>query len=153
MRFPNKAGEHEDTDDILTAELKAAGIPTIYEVEPEYDNPSTREMFRKTSGEVKTSVRGTLHNWVFERAWYYWVAKGPGIDVDTAEKLHATHGQTVRVAGHCGCPSPREWFKGFAVGSYHVDDSEGLKALADVIKSIFEKNQEILKGQNASQEN
>ena len=35
-------------------------------------------------------------------------------------------------------PSPLEWFKGLAVGSYHVDSPEGLKALADTIKKIVE---------------
>jgi hypothetical protein len=79
---------------------------------------------------------GALSLWHFTRAWYYWSAEGPGIPCDIAEKLHATHGKQVRVAGHCGCPSPSEWFKGFAVGSYHIDTPEGLKALADVIRSI-----------------
>ena len=89
-------------------------------------------------GEVKTSVIGVLHGWQFKRAWYYWVASGPGIEVEAAERLHATHGQSVRVDGHCGCPSPREWFKGLACGSYHVDDAEGLRALADCIKTLVQ---------------
>lgn len=135
MGFPNRAGDHADTDDILRAELKAAGIQTIQEAEgkgPEY----LASILRETSGEVKTSVRGTLHGWTFERAWYYWICKGPGIEVEAAEKLHAAHGRSVRVAGHCGCPSPTEWFKGLACGFYHVDDAAGLKALADTIKIL-----------------
>ena len=55
MGFPNKAGDHADTDDILRAELKAAGIPTLQEDAgqgPEY----LAEMLRRGSGEVKTSV-------------------------------------------------------------------------------------------------
>lgn len=138
MGFPNKAGDHADTDDILRAELKAAGIPTVQEAEgqpPEY----LADFFRRTSGEVKTSVMGNLHGWSFKRAWYYWMAEGPGIDVDTAEALHATHGRSVRVAGHCGCPSPSEWFKGLGCGNYHVDSPEGLKALADAIKSLVKR--------------
>lgn len=87
-------------------------------------------------GEVPTSIIGSLGPWGFKRAWRYWVAEGPGIPVGEAERLHATHGQVVRVAGHCGCPSPREWFKGFGVGCYHVDTQEGLNALADVIRGI-----------------
>jgi len=137
MVFPNKAGDHADTDDILRAELKAAGIQTIQEDEgkpPEY----LADMLRRNSGEVKTSVIGVLHGWQFRRAWYYWVAKGPGIEVEAAERLHAAHGKTVRVAGHCGCPSPREWFKGLACDTYHVDDAAGLKALADTIKELVE---------------
>jgi hypothetical protein len=134
-RFPNKAGDHADTDDILRAELRAAGIPTLQEAEGA-PNGFMADLLRRSSGEVKTSVRGTLHGWKFERAWYYWMCSGPGIDVTTAERLHATHGRTVRVDGHCGCPSPREWFKGLACGSYHVDDAEGLKALADTIRAL-----------------
>jgi hypothetical protein len=138
MKFPNKAGDHADTDAILRAELAAAGIPAAA-------IPSDLvEFMRERSGEVKTSVTGHLHGWKFERAWYYWTAEGPGIDVDTAEALHATHGQVVRVAGHCGCPSPREWFKGLACGSYHVDSPEGLKALADVIKGLVAKSAAVL---------
>jgi len=137
MTFPNKAGDHADTDDILTAELHAAGIQTLQEAEgkgPDY----LADMLREMSGEVKTSIIGILHGWEFRRAWYYWVAKGPGIEVAAAERLHASHGRSVRVSGHCGCPSPREQFKGLACGSYHVDDAAGLKALADTIKELVE---------------
>ena len=138
-RFSNKAGDHADTDGILRAELKAAGIPTIQEAEGR-DPDAFAELFRSTSGEVKTSVRGSLHGWKFERAWYYWMAKGPGIEVAAAEALHASHGREVRVDGHCGCPSPKEWFKGLAVGHYHVDTLEGLKALADTVKGLVERS-------------
>jgi hypothetical protein len=133
--FPNKAGDHADTDDILRAELKAAGIQTLQEAEgkdPEY----LADMLRSMSGEVKTSVQGTLHLWTFKRAWYYWVAQGPGIEVEAAMRLHAAHGKDVRVDGHGCSPSPREWFKGLACGHYHVDSQEGLKALADTIKEL-----------------
>lgn len=135
MTFPNRAGDHADTDDILRTELKAAGIPTIQEAEgrpPEY----MADMLRRTSGEVKTSVFGVLHGWEFKRAWYYWICSGPGIEVDAAERLHAAYGKEVRVAGHCGCPSPREWFKGLACGSYHVDTPAGLAALAETIREL-----------------
>lgn len=129
MRFPNKAGSHADTDDVLTAELEAAGI-TVHRM----------DVFRNRNGEVKTSVLGELHGWGFERSWHYWICDGPGIECAIAEKLHESHGKSVRVDGHCGCPSPRAWFGGLACGRYHVDDSEGLKALADVIKGIVEAN-------------
>ena len=138
-RFPNKAGDHADTDEILRTELKAAGIPTFQESEgqpPEY----LSEILRRNSGEVKTSVSGILHGWQFKRAWYYWACEGPGIEVSAADMLHAGFGKEVRVAGNCGCPSPREWFKGLAVGHYHVDTQEGLKALADTIKSLVESS-------------
>jgi len=143
--FPNKAGDHADTDDILIAELHAAGIQTVQEAAG-MPKDWMADTFRRMSGEVKSSVFGVLHGWKFNRAWYYWMCEGPGIDVETAEKLHATHGKDVRVDGHCGCPSPREWFKGLACGSYHVDSAEGLKALADCIKELVRKNAEVTNG-------
>lgn len=137
--FPNKAGDHEDTDDILRSELKAAGIQTLQEAEGK-PQEYLADLLREQSGEVKTSVLGALHGWTFKRAWYYWTAKGPGLDVDTAEALHATHGLVVRVDGHAGAPNPREWFKGLACSCYHVDSAEGLKALADAIKGVVAKS-------------
>lgn len=138
--FPNRAGDKPDNDSLLRAELRAAGIPTIQDVLGKGDD-YLLEMFREQSGEVVTGVFGELHGWSFKRAWYYWVAQGPGIDVETAEKLHAEFGKVVRVDGDCSSPSPRERFKGFGCGSYHVDTPEGLKALADVIKSVVERSQ------------
>lgn len=138
-RFPNKAGDHLDTDDILRAELKAAGIQTLQEAEgqpPEF----WADILRSNSGEVKTSVIGTLHGWDFKRAWYYWRCSGPGIELEAAEELHAKFGKEVRVNGDAGCQSPFEAFHGLACGSYHVDTPEGLKALADTIKAVVEKN-------------
>ncbi len=138
MAFPNKAGDHTDTDDILRAELKAAGIPTVQE---DVGKPQDylADTFRKASGEVKTSVIGTLHGWEFKRAWYYWMCSGPGIEIAAAERLQEQHGNDVRASGDCARRGPRFWFKGLACGSYHVDSPEGLKALADTIKAIVAK--------------
>lgn len=136
--FPNKAGDHADTDGILRAELKAAGILTFQEDEGKGEE-YLAEFLRKTSGEVKTSIRGTLHGWVFTRNWYYWVAKGPGIEASAAEALHAKYGNVVRVDGDGGCPNPIDRCKGLSVGVYHVDTQEGLKALADTIKGLVKK--------------
>lgn len=138
MHFPNKAGDHQDTDDILKKELEMAGI-NVYPEDGKED-PFLKGVLRGSSGEVKTSIRGNLHYWSFERAWNYWIAKGPGIDVDTAEKLHQKFGKEVRVDGHAAAPSPREHFKGLACGHYHIDTQTGLKALADTIKSLVEKS-------------
>lgn len=126
--FPNRAGDHTDADDVLRAELEKAGI----EVE-------SHNWFRRNSGEVKTSIMGSLHGWIFKRAWLYWTAEGPGIELAAADRLHAEHGMSVRVAGHCGCPSPKEWFHGLAVGHYHVDDQEGLNALAATIRELVNR--------------
>lgn len=133
MTFPNLARSEpfeqstiDEVTSVCRAELEAAGIHT-------YVLPSSLSPRR---GEVPTGVIGSLSKWMFERAWYYWRAEGPGIPPDVANFLHQQHGKDCRVAGHCGCPSPREWYSGFAVGNYHVDTPEALKALADVIRSI-----------------
>ena len=129
--FPNLAREKGDrdsyaeVDQAMLAELKAAGIPT--------EGPC--ESLRNGQ-EVPWAYVGNLHGWGFRRAWYYWVATGPGIPCDVAMELWDRH-KDVRVDGHCGSSSPLEWFKGFSVGHYHVDTLEGLIALADTIRSVY----------------
>ena len=117
----------DDKDDEIQAELEQAGIKVYREA-----------WLKDRDREVKTSVIGTLHGWTFDRAWYYWVAEGPGIPPTYANKLHKKHGKEVRVDGHCGCPSPFQWNKGFAVGFYHVDTQEGLNALAETIRTVVD---------------
>jgi len=124
--FPNYAGR-DNIDDKLEEELKVAGISVF-----------KAEMFRESSGEVKTSVRGTLGPWNFERAWYYWIATGPGLPPAYAWMLYESHGKQARIMGHCGCPDP-SYCGGFGVGLYHVDTADGLKALADTIKLVMAK--------------
>jgi len=125
----NYAGK-ADKDDEIAAELRIAKIPVH----------KLSESMRGYHSEVKTIIIGGFGKWTFKRAWHYWVAKGPGIPPEYANKLHEKHGKVVRVDGHCGHPSPKEWFKGFAVGHYHVDTQEGLCALADTIRAIMEGN-------------
>lgn len=137
MRFPNRAGDHPDNDAILRSELKAAGIKTFQE-----DAGVPEDQFqwiRETSGEVKTSVMGTIHGWTFKRAWYYWVAEGPGLDFKRAMNLWEYHGKEARVSGDCGCRSPLLWYKGLAAGHYHVDTPDGLIALARAITNQVEE--------------
>ena len=122
----NAAGD-EHCDDYLREELITAGIP--YE---------EMEFFRTTSGEVPSALIGLLDGWRFRRAWYYWVAEAHDtlLLFEFADPLHQKFGQEVRVAGHCGCPSPREWYKEdwqLGVSLYHVDTQEGLNALANAI--------------------
>jgi len=96
--------------------------------------------FLINDGEVKSPICGVLGSWSFKRAWYYWVAEGDGLPVDDAMKLHEYYGKVVRVDGDCTGPSPLERFRGFGVGSYHVDSQAGLKALADCIRSVYKRN-------------
>lgn len=133
-RFPNRAGDHHENDAILYAELQAAGITTLGEAEgkePFY----LADIIRKMSGEVKTGVQGVLHHWVFKRNWYYWVATGPGLDIDTAMNLWQQMGHDVRANGDCACRSPYMWNQGFATTSYHIDTPEGLLYFANVLKA------------------
>lgn len=122
--FLNLAGA-DGADFICVGELQLAGIKIS----------RLPEMFREKR-EVKTVIIGEIGPWGFTRAWRYWIAKGPGIPPEIAADLHVDHGEEVRVGGHCGCPSPKERFKGFAVGLYHVDTQEGLNALAEVVRGI-----------------
>jgi len=132
MRLPNLARREGDSstwpevDGQVLTELNAAGI--------EVGGPF--EWHRKR-GEVPTAYLGSLCGWGFTRLWYYWAAEGPGIPADRAEPFHIAWGREVRVDGHCGCPSPLEWFKGFAVGCYHIDTLDGLVAFADLLRAIY----------------
>lgn len=123
-RQPADAIVCAEVDAHCTKELSEAGIEVH-----KFDS-------MRGKGEVPSAVFGTLQKWTFTRAWRYWVCEGPGIPPNYAEELHARFGQEIRVDGHCGCPSPREWFHGFAVGSYHVDTQAGLNALAETLRKV-----------------
>src|ERR1700738_906545 len=130
--FPNLARrqseankEDPEVDGFIVRELTEAGIKA--------EGP--HDWLRKR-GEVPSSYIGLAYMWSFTRAWYYWIAKGPGIPADKAEEFHQKWGTQVRVDGHCGCPSPLQWHHGFAVGHYHIDTQEGLSAVAALLKSI-----------------
>lgn len=116
----------EEVDAIALAELQQAGIKA-----------SGPHEWLRTKGEVPFAYVGDLGKWGFQRFWAYWVAEGPGVPPDKAEEFHKAWGQQVRVEGHCGCPSPLEWNRGFAVGSYHIDTQEGLNAFAELLRSIY----------------
>jgi len=116
-KFPNLAGRVESKEQ-ATKELNEAGIHVHNAVTP---------------GEVNCEVIGACGSWIFRRAWYYWVAEGPGIPSAAAKILHDKHGKEVRVEGHCGCPDPIEYCKGHPVTYYHIDTQRGLNALVETI--------------------
>ena len=112
----NLAGEKE-ADKYIKQELEEAGIRVL-------QGP-------KRGGEVPCSLTGKLRGWNLGRAWSYWVVNAPygqGMPLDIATSLHfreyalegdnqpKTYGQVVRVAGHCGCPEPKEWADIFDIG-------------------------------------
>jgi hypothetical protein len=113
-------------DRAVVAELTEAGI-----------KPAGPHEWLRRNREVPAGYMGELCGWQFQRAWYYWIATGPGVPPDRAEEFHREWGTQVRVDGHCGCPSPLEWCHGFAVGCYHIDTAEGLRAFADLLRSIY----------------
>jgi hypothetical protein len=124
--MPNLAGRHE-CDEYIKAELLMADIPGVLEPH-EYS-------------EVPYSYIGYLNGFNFRRAWTYWVVSGP-VPLDIAKKLYEDPEgkQSVRVAGHCGCPPPEEWAKTIGdkkyVTTYHIDTLNGLKLLADAVRDI-----------------
>lgn len=126
--YPHITSEHAaDNDSVVTMELQAAGI-----------DPTKSAVYFYSRAGVATEVRGTLHNWFFERHESFWECRGPGIPLQYAERLYRQHPQTVCADGDASGPDPRARFKGLACGLYHVYDSAGLSALVDILNLIVE---------------
>ena len=119
----NLAGR-PDASSVTHNELTKAGIDVI------------RSGLSKYS-EVPTVYTGRLGAFTFERAWYYWIARGP-MPLDMARRIYndPIGAQDVRVAGHCGCPPPDEWALHGFVDLYHIDSAEGLRLFADVVRGL-----------------
>ena len=121
----NLAGD-ADCDVHIAQELEQAGIQYIVSGAPFND-------------EVPSAIIGRHHGWTFRRAWRYWRARaddGLVLPFALADELYALD-KSVRVAGHCGAPAPREWYKEpwrRGVSSYHIDTQEGLNLLAQFIR-------------------
>jgi len=120
----NLAGD-PGCDFYIKQELEEAGIEVT-----EIGIPYNRE--------VPSAITGRLHGWSFMRAWYYWVAKADEatcLPFNLADELYILD-KTVRVAGHCAAPAPREWYKQpyhVGVPLYHVDTQVGLNLLVQYI--------------------
>jgi len=130
----------KESDKFIQKEFEKAKIPF-----EKVDNPS---------GECQYTLVGKLNGWIFTRAWYYWCAstEGEGIPLETALEMHnkkypdemfdhyheyRIYGNSIRVEGHCGCPSPDEYCKGqSSVTLYHIDTQEGLNEFVRVIKKL-----------------
>ena len=124
--------EDKDCDIEIKQELEIAKIPI-------------HEFSFELRGEVPSKILGFLDGWKFERAWYYWVVTSEKnlLLFKYADPLHKKYGKAVRVDGHCGCPSPREWHSDpyyLGVSSYHVDSQLGLCKLVEAIKKQTEDN-------------
>lgn len=154
----NLAGK-KDCDDVIIGELEKAGITILKGIKSDgevlyssigvlgewYDAKEIEKSIQKFSGSIsiKADSMGKYFKYVFVRAWYYWVVRGP-VPLPIARKLyeHSIGKKDVRVAGHCDCPSPNEeedgrilWAspyegpygeEGAAVYTYHIDSQEGL---------------------------
>ena len=130
----------EDCDKFIQKELERAGVEPI--------------IVPKKRTEVPYKYVGRVGNWVLTRAWKYWVvrAEGKGLPLDVATKMHekefpdemydnfygySTYGNVIRVAGHAGCPHPKEWEDDGYVNTYHIDLQEGLNEFVRTAKSTL----------------
>ena len=141
----------EEVTEVCKDELAAAGIELYSETCVSAEG--LENLILRLAGEVPSKVWGRIGPWTFRRAWYYWIAEGPGIPVEPAMKLFETHGEDARASGDAACRSPLFWYQGFACNVYHVDNASGLKALAETIRSIWqERKPEVKDGGNVSDE-
>lgn len=97
-RMINLAGRN-DSDRYVALELDECGVPI--------------QVDRNAEGEVPTILYGLLPagvsqpDFVFRRAWYYWVVQGQ-VPLDVALELYEdpVGRRDVRVNGDCTCPPP-----------------------------------------------
>ena len=64
----------------------------------------------KSSGEVQSIYTGKLGEFIFYRAWSYWIVKGQ-VPLNVANEMYndPLGKGHVRVAGNCLCPPPINW--------------------------------------------
>lgn len=123
----------QNCDEFIKAELESAGLEPI--------------QVERNKGEVPYSLIGMVNNWKVKRAWSYWVVTTitRGLTVERASVLHykeypsnnegyKIYGDSIRVCGHCGCPSPEEFNYSGYVSEYHIDTQEGLNEFVKFIK-------------------
>ena len=132
------AGGYTHTSVALADAVKAIKIPVV-EV-PQH------------TGEVASSIEGVLGSGAmkFTRAWYYWVAVGK-VPAMIAHKIfaHPEGEASVRIGGHCGCPSPEKY------GLIWFDSASGKKIIFrkeydEAIRILGDggKNEEYIKSLN-----
>ena len=126
MSFKNIAGKSsKENNETISNELIQAGITVI-----------TLPTIIK--GEVETNLIGSINGWTFYRRWRYYhtqANQGCILLFKYADELHQSFGNDVRVAGHAGCPSPKEHHNQIyhvGVSSYHIDSIEGLTAFVNM---------------------
>jgi hypothetical protein len=126
----NLAGKQSNCQ--ITKELNQAGIPIV----------AHEEMLNT---EPITNLTGQLGNFTFTRAWYYWVVSGE-LPLQLAEELYNNEigKKDVRVAGHCGCPPPKEWMEPSKEDQEEIKRDLGYRKDMDVKDMMkFWKNNEV----------
>ncbi|MFA5714956.1 MAG: hypothetical protein WC998_04415 [Candidatus Paceibacterota bacterium] len=85
-------------DETIQQELKEAGIKAVM-------------VGKRERREVPSEYIGVSNNFIFTRAWYYWVVTGY-MPLQYAKEMYEKYKDlNIRVAGHCGNPPPEEWCK------------------------------------------
>jgi len=91
----NLAGVKTCDQDIFK-EMREAGIEPV-------------EVGKRDRSEVPSDYIGKYNNFIFKRAWYYWMVSG-NMPLQHAKDMYEKHKDLqIRVAGHCGNPPPEEW--------------------------------------------
>jgi hypothetical protein len=118
----NLAGDKGAEASILD-ELGAAGVEAVDNGE-DFNN-----------GEAPSRFTGRLGSTItMRRLWYCWAVQCR-VPIEVADEMwaHPVGYRDVRVAGHYARPSPREWFHGDHVTSYHIDTAAGLRLFVDTM--------------------
>lgn len=115
----NLAGVRE-CDRVIRDELFAAGAEVV-------------ELPELQAGEVLARLQGRVGPVTLRRAWRYWIASGPvPLDVARAMYEHPIGRESVRVAGHCGCPPAADpWLE--------YRDADGNELLHERERPAFER--------------
>jgi len=125
----NLAG-NKDCDTVIIKELRRAGIELV---NVELGNT-----------EVPFTIVGKFDNFLFKRAWTYWIVEGE-VPLDIAKRLYADPiGKPyIRADGHCGRVSPESVCKYFLNGKQLISDPDGKekeKFEYFINKGIFNKD-------------
>lgn len=124
----NLAGR-KDCDQFIEQELKRSRIDIVRHDE-------------QIRGEVPALLTGKLGPFMFVRAWYYWMVRGP-VPLVVAKEIQADPvGGDIRVAGMSGGDAPERWLSSVVmkgrrqkcVTNYDIDSEVGLRLFADTIK-------------------
>lgn len=121
----NLAG-NPSCDQYIAKELTRARIQLVTHTHEEH-----------SSHEVPWSITGKLGPFIFTRAWRYWIVEGL-VPLAVAQELYGDPvGVTdIRVAGHCGCPSPEEYDNLYTADGHRVIEASERPKLEAFMKEV-----------------